>query len=79
MENMDTFIMIKLQKFGLCALVRVAFLVGVSMDDRMKYFNDIKRYIFGNDQPVSLAQNDTSSNSSTSSQSNRRVSFLKQS
>ena len=39
------FCMIRLKKIGLSYLVRVAFLVGVSMDDRLKYFEDIKRHV----------------------------------
>ena len=36
------FCMIRLLRNGHFALARVAFLVGVSMDDRLKYFEDIK-------------------------------------
>ena len=42
MGKQDTFIMIKMERFGLCALVKVAFLIGVPIDDRLKYFEDIK-------------------------------------
>ena len=37
--------MIRLLRNGHFALARVAFLVGVSMDDRLKYFEDIKRHV----------------------------------
>ena len=50
MGNQDTFIMIKMERFGLCALVKVAFLIGVPIDDRLKYFDDIKSSILGEEE-----------------------------
>ena len=48
------FCMIRLKKIGLSYLVRVAFLVGVSMDDRLKYFEDIKRHVLDDQNGQSL-------------------------
>ena len=48
------FCMIKLHKIGISFyLVRVAFLLGVSMDERLKYFEDIKQHIFAQKPPIS--------------------------